>query len=239
MTLQGQTIVVMGGSSGIGLATAQKAAQAGAKVVITGRDSARLTAALAQLPSGTRGESVDATDADDLREFFDALGAFHHLVLSISSGGGAGPFATIDVGALRRAFEGKFFAQFQAAQGALRTLDRHGSITFVTAASARAPLPGTSGLAAINGALESMVKTLAAELKPLRVNALSPGIVETPIWEKWPEEQRRAMLDKEAAALPVGRIGRPDEVAEAILLLVTNGFMTGTVLECDGGVRLV
>jgi len=68
---------------------------------------------------------------------------------------------------------------------------------------------------------------------------LSPGIVETPIWEKWPEEQRRAMLDREAAALPVGRIGRPDEVAEAILLLVTNGFMTGTVLECDGGVRLV
>ena len=238
MKLQGQTVVVMGGSSGIGLETACMAAEAGAKAIITGRDAARIAAALTRLPASVRGEVVDASDVPALRGFFDRLGPFHHLVLSISSGGGAGAFATLDLAMLRRAMEGKFFAQLQAAQAGLNSIDHHGSVTFVTAASARTTLPGTVGLSAINGALESIVKTLALEIKPVRVNAVSPGIVATPIWDKWPEEQRRTMLEKEAKALPVGRIGQPADVAQAILLLLTNGFMTGTVIECDGGARL-
>jgi NAD(P)-dependent dehydrogenase (short-subunit alcohol dehydrogenase family) len=238
MSLQGQTVVVMGGSSGIGLETARIVAEVGADTVITGRDSAKIADALSRLPPSVRGEAVDASKVEALHEFFQRLGTFHHLVLSISSGGGAGPFATLDLVMLRRAMEGKFFAQVQAAQAALKTIDREGSITFVTAASARTALPGTVGLSAINGALESIVKTLAFELKPLRVNAVSPGIVQTPIWDKWPEEQRRAMLEKEAKSLPVGRIGQPADIAKAILLLLTNGFMTGTIIECDGGARL-
>jgi len=238
MNLRGQTVVVMGGSSGIGLETARFAADAGANAVIAGRDPVKIADALSHLPSSVRGEVVDAVDLTALREFFDRLGPFHHLVLSISSGGGAGPFATLDLVMLRRSMEGKFFAQVQAAQAALGSIDPQGSIVFVTAASARTTVPGTVGLSAINGALESIVKTLALELKPLRVNAVSPGIVKTPIWDKWPEEQRRAMLEKEAQSLPVGRIGRPAEVAQAILLLLSNGFMTGTIIECDGGARL-
>jgi NAD(P)-dependent dehydrogenase (short-subunit alcohol dehydrogenase family) len=113
-----------------------------------------------------------------------------------------------------------------------------GSIAFVTAASARTPIPGTAGLAAINGALESMVPTLALELNPTRVNAVSPGVVGTPWWDSLPSEQRESVFAQIAQSLPVGCIGMPEEVAEVILLLLQNGFMTGTVIECDGGIRI-
>jgi NAD(P)-dependent dehydrogenase (short-subunit alcohol dehydrogenase family) len=113
-----------------------------------------------------------------------------------------------------------------------------GSIVFVTAASARTPIPGTAGLAAINGAREAMVPTLALELKPTRVNAVSPGVVGTPWWDSLPSEQRESVFAQIAQSLPVGCIGMPEEVAEVILLLLQNGFMTGTVIECDGGIRI-
>ena len=154
------------------------------------------------------------------------------------SGGGAGAFSTLDVPGLLKPLEGKVIAQLQAAQAALKTLATGGSITFVSAASARAAFAGTAGLAAINGALNAAAATLALELKPRRVNVVSPGIVDTPIWSRFPEAERRQLLDREAKALPVGRIGKPEEVAQTIVMLMSNGFITGTVIDCDGGARV-
>jgi NAD(P)-dependent dehydrogenase (short-subunit alcohol dehydrogenase family) len=113
-----------------------------------------------------------------------------------------------------------------------------GAIVFVTAGSARAALPGTAGLAAINGALEAMVAPLAAELAPRRVNAVSPGVVDTPWWDAQGPGVREATFEAYATALPVGRIGRPDDVAAAIVALATNGYVTGSVLDCAGGGQL-
>lgn len=132
----------------------------------------------------------------------------------------------------------KFFAQFYAAQAALPFLRKDGSLTFVSAISARAARPGTAGLAAINGAIEAIVKPLARELRPLRVNAVSPGVVATPWWDRLPAEVRGTLLRESADASLVGRNGKPEELAEAIAFLVANGFVTGTVLEVDGGIRL-
>lgn len=238
MALEGKKIVIFGGTSGIGLATASMAASAGALVVVVGRDRERLAGALAQLPPSASGMNVDAANPGEVAEFFRETGPFDHLVLSISSGGGAGPFAKLDIQSLKKPIEGKLLAQLSAAQLALDTLAVNGSITFVTAASARAAFPGTVGLAAINGALNAAAATLALELKPRRVNVVSPGIVETPIWSHFPEEQRRHLLDHEARSLPVGRIGQPGEVAQAIVMLMTNGFMTGALIDCDGGARV-
>jgi NAD(P)-dependent dehydrogenase (short-subunit alcohol dehydrogenase family) len=120
----------------------------------------------------------------------------------------------------------------------LPRLAEHASITLITAASARAAFPGTSGLAAINGALEAMIPPLAVELAPRRINAVSPGVIDTPWWGRVPEEQRKELFAGLAATTPVGRVGRPEEVAQAINSLATNGFLTGVVLDCTGGANL-
>ena len=238
MQLAGQKIIIFGGTSGIGFATARLAADEGADVVVTGRDQVRLDKAVSELGTRVTGATVDATSRQALDEFFSRTGAFDHLVLSISSGGGAGAFASLDIPALLKPMQGKLIAQLQAAQAALNTLAANGSITFVSAASARAAFAGTAGLAAINGALNAAAATLALELQPRRVNVVSPGIVDTPIWSHFPETERRNLLDREAQKLPVGRIGQPEEVAQSIMMLLGNGFMTGTVIDCDGGARV-
>jgi NAD(P)-dependent dehydrogenase (short-subunit alcohol dehydrogenase family) len=238
MSLADQKVVIMGGTSGIGFATAKAAVSAGGVVVITGRDADKVKRATASLPGRAEGVLVDATSADALSNFYKNLGPFDHLVLSMSGKVGGGPFKSLSVDLLKQAFAAKFFAYVTAVQASLQTLRLGGSMVLVTASSARTSYPGTSGLAAVNGALEAMIPTLALELKPTRVNAVSPGIIDTPWWDTWPQEQREAAFAKIAASTPVGRIGQPEDIAQAILLLLENSFMTGTVIECDGGIRI-
>lgn len=236
-TLSGKKIVVMGGTSGIGLAAAQQLVSLGASVVVTGRSRERAAQSKEQNPA-LAVEIIDAASDNDLKDFFQSQGPIDDLILCVSGAKGAGPFANLNSADLLEGFEQKFFPQFHAAQRALPFLRKDGSLTFVSAISARAANPGTSGLAAINGAIEAMVKPLARELKPLRVNAISPGVVETPWWDKLPQNVRETLLQQSAAASLVGRNGSPEELGAAIVFLVTNGFVTGTVLEIDGGLRL-
>lgn len=161
------------------------------------------------------------------------------LVIALSGGDGAGHFQELDLLALRRGFEAKFWPHVQAVQAALPALRKGGSVTFLTSISARIANPGTSGLAAINGAIEAMVPVLARELAPTRVNAVSPGVVETPWWNAMPEEARRQFFDSHASELPVARVGQPDDVAQAVAYLVGNGYTTGSIIECDGGLHLL
>jgi NAD(P)-dependent dehydrogenase (short-subunit alcohol dehydrogenase family) len=228
-------VVVMGGSSGIGEATARLFAAGGAEVIITGRDGAKL--APAQTRSGaSRGAVVDGSVPAAVAQFFAGLGAFDHLVLALSGGKGAGPFGVLSLDELRAGFEGKFWAHLTTLQAALPML--RGSVTLISAGSARSALPGTAGLAAINGALEAMVGPLAAELAPIRVNAVSPGVIDTPWWDEMPREAKEQFMLQAAHSLPVARVGRPEDVAAAIVMLAHNGFITGTVVEVDGGGHL-
>ncbi|TDD77943.1 SDR family oxidoreductase [Actinomadura darangshiensis] len=235
MTLNGRKVLVCGGTSGIGAATAALFAEQGADVVVTGRDDDRLAKAAA---NGRTARRMDAASEDEVAAFFAEDATYDHLVLALSGGSGAGPIATLDLADLRAGFEAKFWLHLRLVQAALPRLAADGSVTFITASSARAALPGTSGLAAINGALEAMVRPLATELAPLRVNAVSPGVIETPWWDGMSAGQRAAMFAEHAAALPVGRVGRPEDVAQAVLLTAANGFVTGSVVECNGGLTL-
>jgi NAD(P)-dependent dehydrogenase (short-subunit alcohol dehydrogenase family) len=195
------------------MAAAKALCQSGLEVVITGRDEAKLEAARQTLGRQGRAERVDATSEEQARAFFERAGSFDHLVLSVSGAKGAGPFADLDLRELRAGFDAKFWAQIGTAQAALKTLRPGGSITFVTAISARMANPGTAGLAAINGALEAMVRPLAKELKPTRVNAVSPGVIDTPWWDRLPADQRQATFDCYADLAPVGRVERAGDVA--------------------------
>ncbi|GAB4119809.1 MAG: SDR family oxidoreductase [Rubrivivax sp.] len=230
---------VFGGTSGIGLATARQLAQAGCDVVVAGRSGEGLAKALSALPAGVQGEAVDAADADALAAAFARHGEFRHLVVSVGGSSAIGAYRDLSESQLRATLEGKFWAFQRVTQAALRHL-REGSITWVTGAAARAAIPGMSALAASNGALHAMVGTLARELAPIRVNAVSPGFIDTPYWSRAMDADTRAKTYAAMAAMvPAQRVGTPDDVAAAILMCVGNGFVTGTVIDCDGGRRLV
>jgi len=239
MSFDGQRIVIIGASAGIGEAAAKAFAARGAAVTITGRSKDRLDQAAQRIAHPVLSAELDATSREALDAFFATTGTIDHLVLAASPGAvGIGPIAALDEATLRQAFDGKFFAQVKAIQAALPQLRQDGSVTMVTAATARAAFPGTAGIAAVNGALETMVAPLAVELGPLRVNAVSPGVIDTHWWDAMPEDQRRAYFESVAAVSPVRRLGNPDDVADAIVYLAGAGFITGTVLECTGGSNL-
>jgi len=231
-------VIIAGGTSGIGLATAALLANNGAEVIITGRKREKMEQALATLPAAVKGQLADAADVAALKACMAAAGQIDHLVLALSGAKGGGLFRDLDLAQLRAGFEEKFFPQLQALQAALPYMAANGSVTFITAVSAQAKAPGVSGLGAINGALELMVPVLAKELKPLRVNAVSPGVIDTPWWGFLPEEARRETFSQYAQAAPAGRVGKPEDIAAAIAQLISNTFITGQVLTVDGGLGL-
>ena len=239
MDLVNKTVVVIGGSSGVGLAVTQRVAAAGARVIAAARDERKLRAALAERDRNVEGVALDANDRGALDAFFARVGTVDHLVLTLSGGEGAGPFGELDLQALRRGFEAKFWPQLAAAQAGAAVLRPGGSVTFVTAISARIARPGTAGLAAINGALEAMIGSLARELAPSRVNAVSPGVIDTAWWDRMPAAAKAQVFDEQARSLPVGRVGHADDVAHAVQFVLENGFVTGSVIACDGGLHLL
>jgi NAD(P)-dependent dehydrogenase (short-subunit alcohol dehydrogenase family) len=233
-----QHAIIMGGSSGIGLATAQQLLDRGFKVTITGRSQQKLSAAQKILRGDVAVVAMDASDQALVRETFARIGSFDHLILAFGSGKGFGPFATIDLDDVRRGFEEKVFPHFACAQAATSFLRQDGSITFVSAVSAHAAMPGTAGIGAANAAVAALVPILAAELKPLRVNGVSPGVIDTPWWDFLTNDQKAPVFSDFAAKTPVGRVGRSEDVAQAISFLISDSFMTGHTIVCDGGLRL-
>lgn len=243
--MSAQHTVIIGGTAGIGLATARQLLAEGHTVTVVGRDADRLKHAVNDLsahaptPDTVHGHIADMTDRKQLDDLFAEITALDHLVVTAPGTGSPGPLAALDLSALIQAFETKFISAAHAVQSALPKLAAQGSITLVGAGSAQSALPGTAGLAAVNGAVETLIPTLALELAPIRVNAVSPGIVDTGWWDRVaPAEQRAAVFATLVGSIPVGRVAQPDEIADVIALLVRNGFMTGTVIPVDGGGRL-
>jgi NAD(P)-dependent dehydrogenase (short-subunit alcohol dehydrogenase family) len=232
------TALVVGGTSGIGLATARLLAARGTEVHVVGRTAARLDA-LAGTDPALHGHRADGGDRAAVAAVLADVGTVDQLVVTLSGSEGMGAVAELDQDVLRRAFDAKFWAHLTTVQATLPHLAPDGSITLLGAISARAAMAGTAGLAAINGAVEALVKPLAVELAPIRVNAVSPGVVDTAWWSGWPEEAREQSFAQFAKVLPVGRVATAEDVAEAVVLAATNPNLTGTVLETDGGARLV
>jgi NAD(P)-dependent dehydrogenase (short-subunit alcohol dehydrogenase family) len=231
------TTLVIGGTSGVGLAVAQQLIHRGDTVHIASRNPDRLEHAAATV-DGAHGHIVDAASPESVHTVAASVAPIDRLVITLAGSGGAGPLADLTIEDLRRAFEEKYWPTLTALKAALPHLSSTSSVTFVGAITARTAMPGTAGIGSLNAAVEGLVQPLAAELAPIRINAVSPGYIDTPWWDGLAAEDRAAFFDQAAAGLPTQRIASAADIAEAIALLATNPNITGTVIETDGGARL-
>jgi NAD(P)-dependent dehydrogenase (short-subunit alcohol dehydrogenase family) len=232
MKLRNKKIIVAGGTSGIGLVTAQLCKESGASVTVTGRNAEKLNAAK---QTGLQTAEVDSSNPIALETFFKSSGKIDHLVIALGSTKGAGNFADLPLKDLRAGFEEKYWSHLNTLKAALPYVNNTGSITLITAITGSGKMPGTSGLGSINGALEIMVPILAKEFKPLRINAVSPGVVDTPWWDFLPANIKKETFEGYALQIAVGRVAQPSDIAQAILFLTENEYMTGKIIGCDGG----
>jgi NAD(P)-dependent dehydrogenase (short-subunit alcohol dehydrogenase family) len=233
-----RTALIVGGTSGIGLATARQLSAAGARVHVAARGKERLDELSVTDPALT-GHQADGGDHAQMAAVAEAIATIDWLVLTLASSEGPGPIADLDLTMLRRAFEAKFWPFLTTIQAVLPHLAEDGSITLVGAISAHAALPGTAGIAAVNGAVEALVRPLAVELAPIRVTGVSPGFVDTPWWSGIPEDVRRPYFAQVAESLPTRRIATAEDVAATVALAASNPNLTGTIIQSDGGARLV
>jgi NAD(P)-dependent dehydrogenase (short-subunit alcohol dehydrogenase family) len=246
MRLEGKRVVIIGGSSGIGLETARLALAEGASVTIAGRSEDRLRRAVENLsstydngiaPDRLRSVVADVTEEPSIRALFEGEARLDHLFLpagELRPGGGCA--LTSDLLGLQAILESRLLGVAHVVRQA-RSKMAGGSITLMSGLYSTRPARGAAFAAAAVAAVEGMTRALALDLAPIRVNAIAPGLIDTPLWDSF-GPQREAILARGASML-VGRIGRPEEVADAVVFLMGNGFVTGTVLAIDGGGALV
>ncbi|GAB2550337.1 SDR family oxidoreductase [Nocardia heshunensis] len=232
-------MVVVGGGSGMGQAIADALLAEGNEVIIVGRSEQRLADAVRELGDGKlTAIAADVTDEEQVARLFETVGTVDHVITTAADiRGSYGPIANFDFEHGRGMIETKLIGTMLLAKHA--RLSENGSLTFISGIAAYRPAVGGAMVAAVNAALEGLARALAVELSPIRVNAVSPGWVLTDIWDAMPwddkDERLRAMADK----LPAQRLGRPEDIAAAVLSVIHNPFITGTVLHVDGGHRLV
>ncbi|TIQ30842.1 MAG: SDR family oxidoreductase [Mesorhizobium sp.] len=242
MDMDNRKILIVGGSSGMGLALARRCLDEGAAVVIAGRGEAKLNAARDELSRPARLETavVDISREAEVAALFERIGRLDHIVSTAADIEGAYRLLPeIELEAAQRVVESKFYGPLLLAKHGAPKLSANGSLTFVSGIAAYRPAARGSVVAAVNAALEGLVRALAVELAPIRVNAVSPGWVDTPIWRLVAGDGKDETLAAMAKRLPAGRVGRPQDIADALRFLIGNGFTTGTTLHVEGGHRLV
>jgi NAD(P)-dependent dehydrogenase (short-subunit alcohol dehydrogenase family) len=233
-TLDGQKVLVVGGSSGIGFATAAIAATLGAVVTVASHREEKVQRAVAAIGRGAEGGIIDTSDDHSVDAFFGECGIWDHVVMSAASTR-IGPIGTPLADAYD-AMNSKFWGAWRVARAA--KIRAGGSLGLVGGYLATRPLPGMALMSGINAALEGITRGLALDLKPTRVNLVAPGMIDTPLWHGMPASERETMLSRIAANLPVGRVGQPEDVAWQLLLFMINPFATGTVVTLDGGASI-
>jgi NAD(P)-dependent dehydrogenase (short-subunit alcohol dehydrogenase family) len=238
-TLNGQRIVLIGGTSGFGFATARAAASEGAAIIVASSSKTKVDQAVARLPAGVEGHVLDITREASVEAFFSKIGEFDHLAVTAGESLNLGVFATIKLEDARRFFETRFWGSLTVAKHASKQIKAAGSIILTNGVIGLRPQKGWVVAAGICGALEALTRALAVELAPIRVNLVCAGFVRTELWGNMPESERNALFEKVGQMLPAGRVGEADDLAETYLYLMRERFSTGAMIVVDGGGVLV
>ena len=237
MDINGRKALVFGGTSGIGLATVIRLAEGGAAVTAFGRSAGNIETARRSAPQSVKFEQVDVLDRSALAEAFAANAPFDILVNAATGGERAtGPFLSMDLDGFQGSFR-KLWGYTNTVRLGTGHMNEDGSIVLVSGFPARRPRPGYVAIGSVGGAVEAFVRGIAAELAPRRINIVSPGIIDTPMFAV-DGEARAAFLGNATAGQPIPRAGTADEVAQGILFVIGNDFVTGSTVDVDGGVLL-
>jgi NAD(P)-dependent dehydrogenase (short-subunit alcohol dehydrogenase family) len=237
--LQDKQVVVLGGSSGIGLEVAKQAASQGASVVIASSSAERVQKAVKSIGGKAQGQAVDVSDERAVATFFSKLGAFDHLVFTAGDSLHLHELAATDLQQARHAFELRYWSALAAVKYGSPHIRKEGSIVLTTGIASQRPQKGWVIAASVCGTIEALTRALAVELAPIRVNAVSPGVVRTNLWQSMTAAERENLYESVGKSLPAGRVGEAHEIAQAYLFLMQEGFSTGQIVVVDGGTVLV
>ncbi|MBN9678498.1 SDR family oxidoreductase [Salipiger bermudensis] len=229
MTLQNKSVLVIGGTSGIGFGVAKAAQEAGAHVTVASRSAEKVANASTRL--GTEGVELDTGDAAMLEGFF-AGHSFDHIFCSAASTR-VDAIRSLPLEDAYGSFDSKFWGAYRVARAA--SVSPGGSLTFVSGFLSVRPKAGAAIQGAINAGIEGLTRCLALELAPTRVNCISPGLIKTEMYDTLDGDGRKTMFDGAAERLPVGRVGTPENIATQALALMANPYMTGSTIFVDGG----
>ena len=238
-SLNGKRIVLIGGTSGFGLATAKAAAAEGVDLVVVSSRQSSVDKALSILPEGTEGYAVDISDEQQVEVLFKTIGEFDHLVFSAGETLQIGNLADVAIIDSRKFFNVRYWGALMAAKYGSPYIRQGGSIILTNGIVGIRPWKGWSVAASIGGAVESLTKALAIDLAPIRVNAVCAGMVKTDLWNNIPEADREAMYNEVGSKLLTGRVGEAEDIAEAYMFLMKGNYTTGQVIVVDGGNVLV
>jgi NAD(P)-dependent dehydrogenase (short-subunit alcohol dehydrogenase family) len=238
-SITGNRVVLLGGSSGLGLATAQAAAADGAQVVIVSGNRQRIDQALKTLPAGSEGYAADLSQETNIKDLFDRLGNFDHLVYTAAENLKLSNVSDTDIAKARDFLTIRFWGAFAAAKYGAPHIKPGGSINLTSGIAGARPGKGWALAASICGAMEGLVRALAVELAPIRVNSVVPGVVKTNLWNSMPEADRENLYKTVGDTLPVKRVGEADDIALTFLYLMKQAYGTGQNIIIDGGAVLI
>jgi NAD(P)-dependent dehydrogenase (short-subunit alcohol dehydrogenase family) len=230
--LSDKRVVVLGGSSGIGLAVAEQVVTCGARAIIASSSAERVKQAVETLDGKPEGHTLDLSDERDIQNFFRKIGDFDHLVFTAGDALQLNVLEATDLVKARRAFELRYWAALAAVKYGSPQIRKGG-------VAGRRPLKGWTVAASVCGTIEALTRALAVELAPIRVNAVSPGVVRTNLWQNLNTDEREHLYESVGKRLLIGRVGEACEIARAYLFLMQEGYSTGQTMVLDGGAVLV
>jgi NAD(P)-dependent dehydrogenase (short-subunit alcohol dehydrogenase family) len=237
-SLNGKRVIILGGSTGIGFATAKTAAAEGAKVVIVSGNQSKIDKALSQLPEGAEGHAVDLAHEENIKAFFEQSGNFDHLVYTAAENLNLNNIGQTHIDAARKFFNLRYWGAYAAVKYGVPFINEGGSVNLTGGTAGTRPAAGWSIASSICGAMEGLVRALAVELAPIRVNSVVPGVIDTNLWDSMSTQDKEGLYNWAKDTLLLGRVGHANDVALAFVYLMKQSFGTGINLVVDGGTLL-